>query len=1295
MVPFRLLSRWLLTLIAVGLAVAALVIVVLRVSLGQVERLEPTLVDMVRDRFNAEASLVAVDGALEGLDPALILDGLSLEAKDAMGSYPLLEIDRGEVRLDTLESLSQLIPVVDKAHFQGVTLHLYQDPERRWIWPPPARIPPELMPEGEFDLERLDFWVGVLLRQRAWVDDLRLVLHGQSKVTVLHAPRLLMTGDESRTHIEGEVFVEGRSQEAMEVVMSLTPGQRDASNFSAALQGTMKLHSLTGLSELFGIEKVLRFDEASGDATLWGRWDNGQLADVRLDVTAPRLALNQSPPLGQVTNEGGGVVMRGAEIRGQWLRRGLDDWEVWLEGDAEGVAWTGSDGEQAPNANPVPQFWHIERVDDGWWANASGFELAALAKWRERLRLPEGLARTVDSLQPRGRVTGLGFGKRGGEWQARVAGTGVEVSPWESAPGGGPLDIWVEADGKRGRVEFVDSGDASMSFPELFAAPMALDHASGEVAWSYDGPRSFVSGRDLRVGWQGAEVEGDFGLAIASDRRGGFGLTLDFRDVDARSRPLVDWLPMPLLRNDVDAELAEWLASGLAGRVPEGSLRIHVPLREQQDLSAPVLEPTLELDLDVVDGTVPYADGWPALENVSGHLALEGDSLNATVNHAESLGVETQQAEVSLDDDVLKVEGPLTASLTDLLAFLAAMPVEGADAAESWRGDGAVTGTLSLGVPMQNPEALSLTVAADARASQVEHTSTGLMFSDVSGPLTWTQEGEDGGLSGQMGGRVLGGQVTAELEGANDVIALSGQVDAPSLLDWAGLPRDVLLSGGMPWRGRLNLDAKQLSLDSTLEGLSIALPSPLGKRASATRPLHLDIGLGDSASMTGSFGRDVGVRWRAAGASQGQVWIGRDAPRQWPSRPGWSVLAYVPQLDLTAWADALKPLASSMPSASGGGQPAVSRVQVDTDCLSNEDRCLGSLSIDASPRGRDWDVALAGSLLAGRLTYQGRNAQPLVIDLARLRLDGLVPDDMASSAVSGAEAGSLFGELEVAPDAASFPARVGQLPAGRVSIDTLEHQGNRFGPFRGEWRASPERLSLEPLSMTLGEVTASGSLVWEASGAEDSLTRSRLSLSGGDPGTALAALGQDVAVRADELNVDSQLAWPGAPWQFALARSRGSLDIEMRDGTFANVSSPSARVVGLLNVDNLLRRLRLDFSDVTGEGTAFDRVSGSATLYGGILETEGPVTIDGPATNFTLDGAADLARRQLDLKLGVTVPVSNNLPLAAVIAGAPVIGGALFVADKLFGDVIDRVTRIHYQVKGPWTSPQISLESAQ
>ncbi|BBI50171.1 hypothetical protein HORIV_25920 [Vreelandella olivaria] len=45
--------------------------------------------------------------------------------------------------------------------------------------------------------------------------------------------------------------------------------------------------------------------------------------------------------------------------------------------------------------------------------------------------------------------------------------TGVEVSPWQQAPGGGPLDAWVQARDFRGRVLFSSNGESTLYFPEF------------------------------------------------------------------------------------------------------------------------------------------------------------------------------------------------------------------------------------------------------------------------------------------------------------------------------------------------------------------------------------------------------------------------------------------------------------------------------------------------------------------------------------------------------------------------------------------------------------------------------------------------------------------------------------------------------------------------------------------------------------------------------------------------------------------------------------------------------------
>ncbi|MBB3143006.1 YhdP family phospholipid transporter [Halomonas organivorans] len=1285
MSPIRLVIRWSLTLLAAALTVVALLTLVLRLLLGQADQLTPRLEALLSARFEAAVNLEGIDGKLAGLDPALEVHGLTMRAGPDGGERPLLELDAASLRLDAAASLRDGMPVVADARLSGLTLHLYQSEDGRWRWPEPADVPPELIPDSEFDLARLDFWVGVLLRQRAWAEDLDVVLHGREREAVLEAPRLLMVGDARRTHLEGQVRLRGRPGEAAAVVMELVPGEGGLDDFGAALQANMSLDSLTGLSSLFGVEALPDFTDMEGAARLWGRWTHGRLADARLDVSAPRLALRQP----QDTAETPGIVLENASLRGQWRREaGADDWQAWVHGDASKVVGP----EASAGGRPLPRDWYLEGDGRDWRLTTGPFDLAALAAWRTRLPLPEALDRSVAALAPRGRVNALGLGQRDGEWQAQVSASQVAVDPWQQAPGGGPLDLWLTADGTRGRVRFAGGEGTALAFPKVFEAPMQLSHARGEVGWSYDGPHSFVSGRGLEVGWRGAEVTGSFGLSVGGPTRGGFGLSLAFRDVDARSRPLTDWLPMVLLREETP-ELAEWLAGGLAGRVSQGSLRLHVPLRKP-DTGLASIDPTLDLDLAVEDGRLPYAEGWPALENVAGRMTLRDDTLSAEVDRAESLGVLTHAAEVHLEGERLSVKGPLDADAPALSRYLAALPIDGIDAAADWQGEGRLDAALELAMSLDEPDSLRLDIEGDADLTRLTHGPSGLAFHAIKGPLAWHQRGEQGALEGRLEGSLLGGPIRADLDTGEGRVALSGTAQAEALTE-LGAPAGSgeLLSGRLDWQGDVDMSAASptLNLRSDLQGLAIDLPAPLGKAVGATRALRLRFALGGEGAWSGRLGSALGWRWRPERGGQGQAWLGREAPTTWPGEPGWSLQAYLPRLVVADWGRALAPLAQGAGNARSGASEGVSHLTLDTDCLSVDGHCLGSLIAEGEPVPGGWQLALDGSLLAGRLEYRPGLERPLDVALSSLRLDGLLP----SAAPAGGSDGRLLDELEVPPTPAAVPKALGELPAGRLRIADLSYQGRRFGPLTAYWRPEPDRLVVEPLGLTLGQVSARGSLVWEATGPEASLTRARLDVDGRDLGTALEALGQPVAIRNAETRIDGQLAWPGAPWQFALARSRGNLEVALRDGRFVNLESPSARVVGLLNVDNLLRRLTLDFSDVTGRGTAFDRVSGSATLYGGILETRGPVEIDGPATRFTLEGSVDLARRELDQRLGVTLPVSNNLPLAAVIAGAPVVGGALFIADKLFGDALDRVTRIHYRVEGPWTSPRIALESAE
>ena len=66
----------------------------------------------------------------------------------------------------------------------------------------------------------------------------------------------------------------------------------------------------------------------------------------------------------------------------------------------------------------------------------------------------------------------------------------------------------------------------------------------------------------------------------------------------------------------------------------------------------------------------------------------------------------------------------------------------------------------------------------------------------------------------------------------------------------------------------------------------------------------------------------------------------------------------------------------------------------------------------------------------------------------------------------------------------------------------------------------------------------------------------------------------------------------------------------------------------------------------------------------------------------------------LDMDMLVKLPVVQNLPLAALILGAPQIGGAVWLVDKLLGEPLSAITTARYDITGSWEKPNVKLSTA-
>ncbi len=886
------------------------------------------------------------------------------------------------------------------------------------------------------------------------------------------------------------------------------------------------------------------------------------------------------------------------------------------------------------------------------------------------------------------------LGQREGHWGVDAALTNVAVLPWEQAPGGGPLDAWVQARDFRGRVTFNSAGSSSLNFPELFESPMQLSHAEGVVEWVYDGPSTMISGRDLRLDWDGAEVSGGFGL-IASEHGGQFGLDIAFANVDALNYPLSQWLPVKAL----EPELREWLLTDVGGYVPSGLLKLSFPLTDDEAESESQFAEQISstLALTVTQGRLPIAPEWPVLEEIEGRLVWKDQVLEAAIQHAESQGIEVSDGVLKMADETLNLSGSVRSDSDSLLTFLQTMPELDLPILNDIRAEGRVEGDVALSLPLNAPDSLALEINARPNVTTLAFQPVAIPLEDIQGEVTWQQHGEKSALLGNVSGLWSGNSIEADINVPDDGIALGGDIDIATLFQLANIPAEQarqLFEGRAQWRGQVNLQpSPSLVLESRLLGITSKLPAPFSKSAEQPWPWRFSADF-DSGRLSSQLADIVNARVQLGNDEPaGAITLGSAAaPNGWPTQPGWSVVAQLDELPLDDWQEALSPLmqASSSPNGDSKGTPI--SVMLSTPCVYFRDACFGRLEATGNLEGKRLAMQLSGDLVSGRVNYQPDSELPLDIAISSLEVDRLFDMPAAAHDSSAPTPGSWMDAVETQHTTPiAMPEWLNQLPDGRLRLADIGVGEGRFGPLTAYWQSQDQRFTLSPVGLTLGQLSARGELVWEGD-ANNSHTRADISIQGGDVGTALEHLGQPIAMRSRSTDVGAALTWPGAPWQLELSRADGNIRADVRDGRFVTLESTPARLVGLLNFDNILRRLRFDFSDVTGQGTAFDRVHGTADVATGQLQLRGPLTIEAPSTTLTLTGSVNLIQRELDQRLGVTLPISQSLPIAAIAVGAPIVGGALFIADQLFGSALDQATTIHYRVRGPWTSPQITLE---
>lgn len=731
---------------------------------------------------------------------------------------------------------------------------------------------------------------------------------------------------------------------------------------------------------------------------------------------------------------------------------------------------------------------------------------------------------------------------------------------------------------------------------------------------------------------------------------------------------------------------------------------------------------------------------WPALTGLAGELVFDGSSMRVQGASGSFAGLrQTRLTQVQahipdLENAVVAVGAQAKGPLPELLGFLRDSPVQAmlGHALAQTTGSGPAELQLQLQLPINTlaqstVQGKVLLAGNDIRITPhspllsrargtVEFTDNSLHLRGIQAKALGGEVRLEGGLAPPPPGQAVDAEAL-QLR-AQGTLSAQGLQQAPELGLLAQLAHHA--SGTAPYSFNLGLrrGVPQLQIESSLQGLALHLPAPLGKTSDTAVPLRLESHLLATArAPEAPLHEQLSLHW----GQSGQVQYVRDLSAPQPKvlrgliawglsgdetlplpEQGVAANVQLAQLDTDAWQTVWANLPSSTPTPTSASAPAPvttagldylpQSVALRVGALTAQGRTLHQVVAAASQQGGHWQANIEAQQLGGYAEYhapgsrQGGSDGLLFARLARLQLP--------QSSITSVEKTLL-------------EAQPGHLPALDIIVDSFELRQRDLGRLqvqasnrastggRNEWR-------LQQLALQMPEASFSASGNWAALGAANSTgnadsttagpvrrTALNFTLDIRDAGQLLTRFGMADVVRQGQGQLAGQVAWRGAPSLPDYPSMTGNIHLDIATGQFLKAEPGLAKLLSVLSLQSLPRRLTLDFRDVFSDGFAFDFVRGDVQIEQGVASSNN-LQMKGVNAAVLMEGSANIQHETQNLHV-VVVPEINAMS-ASLVATAinPVVGLGSFLAQMFLRGPLMAAATQEFRIDGSWADPQVT-----
>ncbi len=929
------------------------------------------------------------------------------------------------------------------------------------------------------------------------------------------------------------------------------------------------------------------------------------------------------------------------------------------------------------------------------------------------LDLPsEALRERLEISEPEGTLRHIHLVQNEQDWRFDAELENVSLKAYESTPAGRGISGAVFAYPGGGGVVF-DSPNFELAFPRLFLDSWKTRRGQGAVYWRLDEHDVEVYSDGIRLMMaDGALVYGDFALRLNEQAHEDY-LALQIALQDIKFKQVPDFVPYYAVGND----LHDWLRNALVkGKASSG---IYVGYGAVEATN-PDNSFTSSIHVATQNGSLRFADGWPLLEGLSAEIDIQNGQLDIAadsglIGPTRLTRVRAHKPEVNADQTaVLVAKARSKISPKQLDYWLKESPIADntRDIAEQITIATPVEAEIEIGVPMEGDDPVHHDIRALMKGAEVTHLPSRLQFKDVHGALrVSSQQGIEANdiravlfdesvtlnitsaakhsaqpaTQSPSKGKALQPDKAGVKNASNNVptafdtnIALKGKVSVEALTQHFSLAPIPGLMGGIDYQSVLTLpsdpaDPPFFVLTSTLKGLARAWPAPFRKSVDDAERLRMkttirdDLVSLDVALESGVWGYAKALV-EVDGGNFKHGWLGIQK-NAFPNPPaletGLLADISVDKARLSPWLDFI----ADWPSTEAEDSTRILQsLALDVKQLHAFGYVFEQQKVKVLPGPDAWEVAVDGPFAQGTIRI------PEAPEALRLAFSSL---HLANPEI---------------PEEAEF-SDPGKLPALNFSASQLRLGEQDYGRLAFQIEPTAMGAIFRDLTWELLQSKAKGQLNWRSQGgiSESILT---LDVQGKDIDELAKHLSWKSPLTSSSLEGKVAWVWPAAPQDFTLGSVSGSLEVMMKNGRLktADEKTGALRLFGIFNAEALGRRLKLDFSDLYKSGVSYDDLTLKARIDQGNLSIVDRLIIEGPSSKYAIKGNADLGKETLDMEMVVELPVSQNVPLAALLLGAPQIGGAVWLIDKLLGEPLSQITTARYSIKGPWKDPVLELK---